>query len=176
MDPAARLASHWAYLEGDEVVVGWHTEAELDTREYRIEAGDGSGWETVAVVVKGETVAPDVYSVGVKPGYEYYRIVEIDHYGARCVFHPMPVAAAAPGYLADLMEAAGRIDEAGVKPKAPLVSCSSAGLRLEDTSEEVPDWVFYGPDSLLAECGPAISWFEGEGLVVDMVCAASPDY
>jgi hypothetical protein len=88
----------------------------------------------------------------------------------------MGVASAPPEYLVDLLEAARRIDEFGVKQKTPALSCASAGLRLEDNPGEVPDWVFYGPDSLLAECGPAISWFEGDGLVVDTVCAASPDY
>jgi len=88
----------------------------------------------------------------------------------------MPVAPAPPWYLADLMEAAGRTGEVGVKPKTRAVSCASAGSRLGETPGEVPDWVFYGPDSLLVECGPAISWFEGEGLSVDTVYAASPDY
>jgi len=173
---AAALGSRWAYADGGDVVVGWHTEAEWETREYVVEADGGNQWHEVGRLARGVVVAPDVYSLRVGSGYDLYRIVEIDKRGKRSSFRPMRLRDQAPPFLEGLLNRPAQpqrftqIDETcysstpGAKPAGGLLS------------PVVPDWVFYGPDSLLAECGPAVDWFESKGYSVDLASATSPYY
>jgi hypothetical protein len=173
---AAALGSRWAYVDGGDVSVGWHVEAEWETREYVVEGGSGDRWQEVGRVARGAVVAPDVYALRVDGGYDLYRIVEIDKSGKQSRFRPMAVRDSAPPFLAMLLN----------RPAQPMGSarigeaCRPSGtgrlLAGGPLSPEVPDWVFYGPDSLLAECGPAVSWFESKGYSVDLVSATSPYY
>lgn len=178
---AAALGSRWAYADGGVVVVGWHTEAEWETREYVVEAGSGDYWHEVGRVARGAVVAPDVYSLKVDAGYELYRIVEIDKRGKRSLFRPMRVRDHVPPFLAGLLNrpaqphGSTQIDKACC-PSGPGGVLAGAVLAGGPLSPEVPDWVFYGPDSLLAECGPAVAWFESKGYSVDLASATSPYY
>lgn len=173
---AAALASRWAYVDGGDVVVGWHVEAEWETREYVVEGGSGDDWHEIGRVARGAVVAPDVYSLRVDGGHDLYRIVEIDKKGKRSSFRPMRVRDHAPSFLAGLLKRPAQphsithIDKA-CSPLGPGMAVAAGPL-----SPEVPDWVFYGPDSLLAECGPAVSWFESKGYSVDLASATSPYY
>ncbi|MFZ1946204.1 MAG: hypothetical protein WAW06_01500, partial [bacterium] len=178
---AARFGSQWAYLDAGDVVVGWDAEAEHSTKAYLVETGDGSDWEsgwvTVGRVLPGQYVAPGIYSVRVPAGHKHYRVVEIDGMGARCVFHPLTVLSAKPEGVEKLVEAAKRLSRPEARAIAASGHCCAPGAAATTClSGSVPDWVFYGPDSLLAECGPAVAWLESNGLEVDLVAATSPDY
>jgi hypothetical protein len=178
-NPAALAESQWAYREGAGVVVGWHSVAEWNTKSYTVEGGDGVSWETVGKVSRGEVMSPGIYEVSVPDGYRYYRIVELDKTGKRCEFRPVTVPASGGRSLAGIIKAGGLSKEPNRQEMVPgedlcwePVSARSAGAH---TFDEVPDWVFYGPDSLLAETTPAVAWFESKGLTVDTVWSPSPD-
>jgi hypothetical protein len=181
---AARFGSQWAYREDGEVIVGWHAEAERGTREYIVEATNGQdwacGWEVVGRVVRGDVGAPGIYSVCVVDGYAYYRVVEIDEESRRGESRPMRVGNERPEMASRLVRE-GRLLACGLGSESPSEGIC-AEVRREvvgvggSTRGAVPDWVFYGPDSLLVECGPAVSWFQSKGLIVDLESAPSPDY
>ena len=176
---AARYGSEWAYRDGDGVVVGWHVEAEIETREYVVEGEVGGDWEVLSVVGQGEVVAPDVYEALVPGGYEYYRVLEVDERGRRGESHPLGVSADEPALVSRVKEgqrclAAGRGGRSMVR-KPSRCEFSEGGSSVA-SGGEVPDWVIYGPESLLVACGPAISWFESQGEVVDTAHAPSDYY
>ncbi len=177
---AAALGSQWAYIDGGDVQVGWHVEAEWETREYLVEAGAGEHWEEVGRVARGVVVAPDVYSLTVGAGYDLYRIVEIDKRDKRSAFRPMSFGEQAPPFVANLLNATERLYGDGSLIELSDSPCNLSGhgkpLGAGSLGTEVPDWVFYGPDSLLAECGPAVSWFESNGYSVDLGYATSAYY
>lgn len=179
-NPAARVEAQWAYRREGGVVVGWHSVAEWNTKSYAVEAGDGVGWRTVGTVSRGDVLIPGVYEIAVPDGYDLYRVVELDKTGKRCEFHPVRVPDSGGESLA------GMIQEYGLSEQPNHVdrvrSEDICWYRTKDraaalqASGQVPDWVFYGPDSLLAETAPAISWFESKGLAVDTVWAPAPDH
>jgi hypothetical protein len=175
---AARYGSEWAYRDGAGVVVGWHVEAEIETREYVVEGKAGDCWEALSVVEQGDVVAPNVYEIVVPGGYEYYRVVEVDGSGRRGESQPLGVTDGRPALVSRVMEdqrrlAAGRVEHGSArKPDRCELSVAKSVMA---SGEEVPDWVVYGPESLLVACGPAIAWFESQGDVVDTVYAPS-DY
>jgi hypothetical protein len=174
---AASLGLRWAYQEGHEVVVGWQAEAEWETKAYVVEAAGDAHWTEVGRVARSSAAAPKTYSLRVEGTYDLYRIVEIDRKGKRSLFRPIRVRDSAPAFLAELLSGPVEADWCEQVDR----TCSSSGIvsdsgRLPTAgplSPEVPDWVFYGPDSLLAECGPAVSWFESKGHSVDLAYAAS---
>lgn len=173
---AAAVGFRWAYSDGDDVMVGWHVEAEVETREYVVEAGSGDDWHEVGAVARGAVVAPDVYSLRVDGGYDRYRIVEIDNRGKQSISRPLRVRSQAPPFVAHLLTRPPVPHETVYTAKPCRPSGPGRVLTAGPLSSEVPDWVFYGPDSLLAECGPAVSWFESKGYSVDLAYAVSPNY
>jgi hypothetical protein len=177
---AARFASSWAYRQDDFVIVGWHTEAELGTSKYLIEGSEGDAWRVLGEVACGEVIAPDVYKVSVEGGHEYYRVVELDAGGRRGEFRPLRVQADEPEFVPEVVTLAPRFRDRMTSERIRDADChaSPAGIAPYPhvSDGDVPDWVFYGPDTLLAECLPAIDWFELNGLAVDTVHAPSPDY
>jgi hypothetical protein len=177
---AARFASSWAYRQDDMVVVGWHAEAEIGTAKYVVEGGDGDDWQALGEVSCGEVIAPNVYVVSVEGGHEYYRVVELDAAGRRCEFRPLIVREHEPAFASEVVRLATRFGDRMTSERLRDARCHpSASRKGPDRSlsyNDIPDWVFYGPDSLLAECMPAVDWFELNGLAVDTVHALSPDY
>ena len=173
---AAAVGFRWAYSDGDDVMVGWHVEAEVETKEYVVEAGSGDDWHEVGAVARGAVVAPDVYSLRVDGGYDRYRIVEIDNRGKQSIPRPLRVRSQAPPFVAHLLTRPPVPHETVYTAKPCRPSGPGRVLTAGPLSSEVPDWVFYGPDSLLAECGPAVSWFESKGYSVDLAYAVSPNY
>jgi hypothetical protein len=177
---AARFASSWAYRQDAVVVVGWHAEAEIGTAKYVVEGGDGDGWQTLGEVTYGDVIAPHVYVVNVEGGHEYYRVVELGATGRRSEFRPLTVHAHEPSFASEVVRLAPHFGDRITSERLRDAKCHpSAGRNAPGSSlshDDIPDWVFYGPDSLLAECMPAVGWFELNGLAVDTVHALSPDY
>jgi hypothetical protein len=173
---AARYGSEWAYREGYGVMVGWHVEAEIDTREYVVEGVGADGWEELSVVCQGDVVVPDVYEVGVPGGYEYYRVVEVDRRGKRGESQPLGVSESVPVLASRVKQ--GQVALAGARVQPNPIK-GSGHCEFTETGRRmapgigVPDLVVYGPDSLVAACDPAICWLENQGVVVDTVHAPS---
>jgi hypothetical protein len=174
---AARLVAEWAYRSGGGVVVGWNAEVERKTAGYLIEGKRDGAWYEVGRADRADAVAPGLYSVEVGEDCERYRVVEVDSLGRRQEFRSFGVSNEPPSYLAELVENA----LAGEAHAQASLGCCLAGAdevikALDVATETVPDWVIYGPDSLLAECGPAVSWFESKGHEVVLVGAPVPDH
>jgi hypothetical protein len=173
---AARYGSRWAYLDGDGAVVGWHVEAEIGTREYVVEGMRGGCWEELSRVNRGVTVAPDVYEARVPRGYDFYRVVEVDERGRRGKSRPLAASATEPALAARVKAVQVRlpqeVDGRRVHEEGPECEVGEAPGGTA-TGVEVPDLIMYGPDSLLAMCGPAVDWFEYQGEDVDTVHARS---
>ncbi len=170
-DIAARYGSMWAYRDGSDVKVGWHVEAEVGTWGYEVQGFEGGTWHKLAQLKKGEAVVPSLYEITVPGGYSLYRVVEIEATGARLPAMPIevlmeepPIAKVAkkilPGYYQNLR----------LKPRQPAQCRQSRRLT---RSTHVPDWIFYGPDSLIAACMPAVGYLESQGLEVDTIYATS---
>jgi hypothetical protein len=96
----------------------------------------------------------------------------------RCKLGTVAIGDGPPPFLARLVGDA--VQDEGYENKVTDAGCclraTSRALGTESCSSGVPDWVFYGPDSLLAECGPVVSWFGSRGLEVSVLAATSPDY
>jgi hypothetical protein len=177
---AASFASQWAYRRPGRVNVGWHLEALRNTQSFTIEGRIADHWTPLRNVSMGEVIAPGVYQVEVEDGHNYYRIVEIDKHGRTSIFRPMKVQEQPPDHLQHLMASATSWRRTSFADRAADRACRQTPLSASDDSrstslEHVPDWVFYGPDSLLDECAPAISWFQSKNMLVDTMYATSPD-
>jgi hypothetical protein len=174
---AARLVGEWAYRSGGDVVVGWNAEVERKTAGYLIEGKRAGAWHDVGKADRADAVVPGVYEVGVDEACDRYRVVEVDSIGRRQGFKSFGVSDGPPRFLARLVENA-LAGEARARAGSGccLAGSDEAEKALAAITETVPDWVFYGPDSLLAECGPAVSWFEAKGQEVALVSAPVPDH
>ena len=174
---AARLVGEWAYRSGSGVVVAWNAEVERNTAGYVVEGKQDGAWYEVGKTARADALAPGVYTVAVDEECDRYRVVEVDSLGHRQEFKSFGVSDAPPSYLDNLV---GNAQSGDVHAQAGLACClkgsDAIGKAVAAATETVPDWVFYGPDSLLDECAPAVSWFEEKGKEVALVTASTPDH
>ena len=178
-DVAARLASEWAYGEGGDVLVGWHAEVEHNVAQYIVDGVSGSVRKGVGRLRSGDGPRPGVYSLRVPGGYTGYSIAAIDGGGIRCDLGYAELRSGPPTFLTNLL-AGTNVDELEQVGESVIQESwcrhDSSDQMIQDLGDGVPDWVFYGPDSLLEECGPAADWLRAKGLDVELVAASAPDY
>jgi len=171
-DIAARYGAMWAYRDGSDVKVGWHVEAEVGTWGYEVQGFEGGTWHKLAQLNQGETILPKVYEVTVAGGYSLYRVVEIDIRGRYSPGDHLTVSAHEPEIARRVKEIfPSYYEETPVRSKHTAICCETSRTRVK--SKSVPDWIFYGPDSLVAETMPAVSYLQSQGLVVDTIYATS---
>jgi hypothetical protein len=176
-DPAPRFTSVWAYPAGGQIEVGWHAEGEGGTKQYFVEGKRVDAWDEVGSIGYGDGLAAGVYSVRVSGGYSQYRVVALDPDGLRCESAATTISDGPPSFLDNLLADADLVvDTTRMAKAADAGCCSRLASGLAATTAGVPDWVFYGPDSLLVACGPAVDWLESKGKEVSLVGAPSPDY
>ncbi len=175
-DPATRWGGLWAYETPGGVSVEWTTEVERESRRFDVLGFRGDHWvQLESVDARGGSGRPAFYSVDVADGTERFMISEVDARGHVCRSRPFVLESGPPPHR----ELARRQDEWSGEETRVAVSggcaCPGTGGARELRVESWPHYVFYGPDSLLAEVSPVVDWWTGEGIRAHLEVSTTGD-
>jgi len=167
-NPATRWGGLWAFASDEGIRVEWTTETERGSHHFEV-SGIVEGGERVLAEVpaRGHSTHGCSYSVVVPFGPEWFFVAEVDTAGSVARSRPFPLEEQAPRHRPSL-ENLEALAAGGAAP-APAGACTRRAGRMSDKgqgrgTQEWPEYVFYGPDSLLAEVSPLIALWSQEGI------------
>jgi hypothetical protein len=179
-DPATRWGPLWAFRSGAGVRVEWTTETERESDRFRVFAFHDEGPDLVAEVpARGSPGQPAFYSVDVPLSDGVFLVTEVDRRGVSTTSRSFPLSPAPPAGR-DMAASLNHRPRDSASPPPSATDCDLQmwkGVSSPDLPAGTawPDYVFYGPDTLLAEVGPVVIRWDTSGIESHLAVSTDSD-
>lgn len=180
-DPAARWGGLWAFESSEGVRVEWTTETERGSERFDVVGISGDRRDKLAEVpAHGGPNRPAAYSVVVPEGATQFMVSEVNSRGARVAsrsfsLEPHPPVSPDCMQILDSLEHRRPARTGSGACRARKIAGSAEAAVEGSGSGAWPRYLFYGPDSLLAEVTPLVDYWSERGIESHLEASTASD-